>query len=100
MPAKTTLLLKWNYSPTPNLMSKPWECILHASGGALEISKCFTYMVLYDWTDGRYHLRKPTAIEGRVTLTDSESSAQHTLACIDPAIGKRTIGIQIAPAGN
>jgi hypothetical protein len=79
-----------------DLIAQSWEHILHASGGALKISKCFTYMVFFDWTDGKYHLRKPAEIDSRVTFIDSTSLAEHALECVNPATGRRTIG----PAGN
>jgi hypothetical protein len=70
---------------------------LYGSGGSLEVSKCFTYMVFHDWKTGRPILRKPESITGKVTLTDCHSGEAIPLPIIDPDIGTRTLGVRIAP---
>lgn len=81
--------------------AQSWEKILHASGGALETSKCFTYMLFHEWSDaGIPRLRKPADIIPRVKLVHSETGECNQLTCVDPTKGIRTIGIRIAPDGN
>lgn len=81
--------------------AQSWEKILHASGGALETTKCFTYMLFHEWNDsGIPRLRKPDNIIPRVRLTQSETGEANILTCVDPSKGIRTIGVRIAPNGN
>jgi ribonuclease HI len=80
--------------------AQSWANLLSGSGGALEPSKCFTYIVRHDWKSGRPSLRKPEDIATRVVLQDSITLQQYTLACVDPHIGTRSLGIRMAPSGT
>ena len=57
-------------TPLPQLLqqtedaSQSWERLLLASGGALELSKCFAYVVYWDLSDGRHRLIDPSEIPG------------------------------------
>jgi hypothetical protein len=80
--------------------AQSWAHLLYGSGGSLEISKCFTYMVIHDWKSGRPVLRKPESIARRVTLTDCTTGEAVPLPTIDPEVGTRTLGVRVAPSGS
>ena len=39
---------------TAQQLSQSWEKLLFASGGALELTKCFAYIMFWDLTDGMH----------------------------------------------
>jgi hypothetical protein len=51
--------------------TQSWERLLFASGGALELSKCFAYMVYWDLTAGQDRLIRPNKI------ADCDAEAKH-----------------------
>jgi hypothetical protein len=57
--------------------AQSWAHLLYGSEGALEVSKCFTYMVFHDWKSGLPVLRKPENIPRRVTLQDCTTGENH-----------------------
>ena len=104
-------------TPLPHLLqqasdaSQSWERLLFASGGALELSKCFAYVLYWDLSGGSHRLIAPSEIPGcdqmatgflgPLSLTyGDKSSHRHHLATESPWIGRRTLGVRIAPAGN
>jgi ribonuclease HI/exonuclease III len=91
--------------------TQSWERLLFASGGALEMSKCFAYVLYWDLADGKHRLILPDEIpggltesertEGPISLTyGDQSSALHKLETVSPWVGRRTLGVRIAPAGT
>ena len=87
-----------------------WERLLFASGGALELTKCFAYVVYWDLSEGWHWMIRPNEIEdcipvedhfrGPVGLTYGTGTSRHKLVTEDPWVGRRTLGVRIAPAGN
>ena len=57
-------------TPLPELLttaqnlSQSWERLLFASGGALELSKCFAYVMYWDLSGGTHRLVRPDEIPG------------------------------------
>jgi hypothetical protein len=33
-------------------VAQTWECLLYSSGGALELQKCFWYLMYWEWKKG------------------------------------------------
>ena len=91
--------------------SQSWERLLFASGGALELSKCFAYIVYWDLSEGGHRMIEPSEINGCVTEGDhfsgpisltygEESTMRHSIVTESPSKGRRTLGVRIAPCGN
>jgi ribonuclease HI len=90
--------------------TQSWERLLFASGGALELSKCFAYVIYWDLSDGRHRLIRPDEIpncnaegdhyRGPISLTYGNDNTRNHLVTEDPWVGRRTLGVRIAPAGN
>ena len=92
-----------------------WERLLFASGGALELTKCFAYVLYWDLSKGNHRLLLPEEIpgcvrsgaddedtfKGPISVTYGNKSAmRHPLDTISPWVGRRTVGVRIAPAGS
>ena len=91
--------------------AQSWERLLFASGGALEMSKCFAYILYWDLADGKHRLMEPSEIpgcnmddevgRGPITLTYGDVTDRNfPLETVSPWIGRRTLGVRAAPAGN
>ena len=91
--------------------TQSWEKLLFGSGGALEMSKCFTYVMYWDLSEGKHRLLLPSEIpggdttdeitQGPIGLTYGETSpTRHVLETVSPWVGRRTLGVRIAPAGS
>ena len=103
-------------TPLPDLLqqaeasTQAWERLLFASGGALELSKWFAYVMYWDLGEGRHRLIRPNEIpecvpeddhyRGPVGLTYGNGTERKLLVTEDPWVGRRTLGVRIAPAGN
>jgi hypothetical protein len=50
-------------------MAQTWEQILYSSGGALEIPKCFWYLVYWDWPKGHPQMANSSSALATIALT-------------------------------
>ena len=75
------------------------------------MSKCFAYVVYWDLSDGMHRMFLPDEVPGGdtesgrttgpISLTyGNKSNARHKLEIVSPRIGRRTLGVRIAPAGT
>jgi hypothetical protein len=104
--------------PLPDLLqaaeesAQSWERLLFASGGALELTKCFAYIIYWELypselpqmlepheipncTPEDDHFRRP------ITLQYGNNSIDpHRLVTESPHRGRRALGARIAPGGN
>ena len=92
-------------------VSQSWERLLYVSGGALELTKCFTYVMYWDLSNGSHRLLLPDEIPGCSTLEGErftgpisltygdKSPTRHLIDTVSPWCGRRTLGVRIAPAG-
>ena len=55
---------------TAQSLSQSWEQLLFASGGALELTKCFAYVMYWDLSGGTHRLVFPLEIPGCVAHGD------------------------------
>jgi hypothetical protein len=92
--------------------AQSWERLLFASGGALELTKCFAYIISWDLSPSKEHrMLEPHEIpncsaegdhfRGPLSLTYGDiSPVRHLLVTESPRRGRRTLGARVAPAGN
>jgi ribonuclease HI len=104
--------------PLPDLIvaaeesAQSWERLLFASGGALELSKCFAYIVYWDLSPSKEpRMLEPQEISGCTPEGDhfrgpiglkygDVSTVRHLIVTESPHRGRRTLGARIAPSGN
>ena len=96
---------------TPNLptlleqMTKTatwWEQLLHVSGGNLELSKCFYYMMVWIFdSEGEAHLAQfdPHLTQG-IQVQDSESGDFQQIQLCQCTSAHKTLGIYENPSGD
>jgi hypothetical protein len=49
--------------------AQSWEHILYSSGGALQLPKCFWYLVYWEWSNGRPQMMNSVSAPATITLT-------------------------------
>jgi hypothetical protein len=50
-------------------VAQTWERLLYSSGGALELRKCFWYLMYWEWRDGHPYLVPNVSMLGVIALT-------------------------------
>ena len=75
-----------------------WERVLHTSGGALNLSKCFWYIQYWQWdVRGRPICSKITDCQPSLTMRKGEDSTAHVIERVENTQSKRTLGVYLAP---
>ncbi len=73
-----------------------WEWLLYSSGGALELPKCFWYLMYWEWVKGRPSLIPNVAMPGMIALTQGHipnyTVMNHlVMSCIKVWVGHNVI---------
>ena len=88
------------------------ERLLFVSGGALELTKCFVYIMYWDHlSHGKHKMVLPSEIPGCIPEEDqfrgpvsltygNNATTRHQIVTKSPFVGTRTLGVRIAPAGG
>ena len=98
-----TLWSLQDLSDTLAKTSQSWERLLFCSGGSLELSKCFYYLVYWKWLDGLPVLTTKSEIEEQIspiTLFSGNDPTLHTISLRDPTEAHTTLGVALAPTGE
>jgi hypothetical protein len=84
--------------------TQEWEILLAATGGKLELSKCFYYMLCWDFdAEGApRHITKQELEKSGVSISIQESSKKDKTIInhLDCDTAHRTLGLQKTPIGN
>ena len=82
-------------------MAQKVEKLLHTSGGALELSKCFYYIMKWKWIKGEPFMCSGTDFEGTsIHLTKGEDAQKYTINRKEVTTPHRTLGVYVAPDGS
>ena len=77
-----------------------WERLLYSSGGALELPKCFWYLMYWEWVNGRPRLVPNVAMPGMIALTQGHIPNYTVIDRLEVWEARRTLGVRVAPDGN
>ena len=78
-----------------------WEQLLHATGGKLELSKCFFYILQWDFdVEGVASLRPKSQFKNIVILNNSETELAVTIPQKDANEAHKTLGVMERPDGE
>jgi len=80
--------------------SQKWERLLYSSGGALELQKCFWYLVYWEWEDGRPHMIPSISSPAQLALTSGHSPTYTLIPRKEPWEAMQMLGTWPAPNGN
>ncbi len=82
-------------------MSQTWERILFSSGGALELSKCFYYLIYWEWRNGLPCLKPLGAMKlAPITLTSGRNTESVSIRQRDVDEAHKTLGVYMTPTGS
>jgi len=76
-----------------------WEQLLHATGGKLELPKCFYYPIIWNFDDEGIPQLEPT-IPKQIHILSSETGARVRISSKSPHDSHKTLGIMENPSGN
>jgi hypothetical protein len=82
------------------LIVQTWERLLFYSGGALNLQKCFYYVMHWQWDRGKPELYSPTADDPQLQLVGGNDPTAHLIPCRPNAGAERTLGAYISPSGD
>ena len=82
------------------LISQTWERLLSYSGGALNLSKCFYYVLYWEWPEGLPVLRTSSLGNPTIVLTSGSSTSVSTIKRLDPNTASRTLGFFLRPTSE
>jgi hypothetical protein len=78
-----------------------WEQLLNSSGGKLELSKCFYYLIYWEYNDeGIPAMRHIRNDQYKVTIKDSETNETFTIDSKSCDLSHKTLGVMECPNGN
>ena len=75
-----------------------WNELLALLGRSLSVSKCFYYVIQWKWLKGTAKLSPLTTLE--VNFDDPIYNRIMNVKEIDPKIGRRYLGVHVAPDGS
>jgi hypothetical protein len=78
-----------------------WEELLHATGGKLELTKCFNYVQFWVFDqEGYVRALTPEELPTKVTIIDSETNEPIEMEVQDCSVSHKTLGAMECPSGN
>jgi hypothetical protein len=82
-------------------LAQTWEKLLFSTGGALNLSECFWFLLSWEWKDGRAKLCTSITAPGNLQMTsEGELDKYITIPRIEPTSSFRTLGVHISPSGS
>ena len=94
--------LRTNPSTFHAKVGQVWERLLFASRGALALQKCFYHLVQWKWTPHGFPILSSTTdtTNTPIQMTAGRSTTLTTIPRIESSMGKRTLGVCLAPDGS
>jgi hypothetical protein len=92
-----------DYSPlVSNLqrLAQEWEQLLFSTGGALNLDKCFWFLLAWRWHQGRAKLHTTKTSKHDLHMTSELGIVATERKQIEPSSSYRTLGVHITPSGD
>jgi hypothetical protein len=70
-----------------------WERFLYSSGGALELRKCFWYLIYWQWVNGQPEMCPNISCPGIITLTSGNVPNYTVIPRLEVWEAQRTLGV-------
>jgi hypothetical protein len=77
-----------------------WERLLYSSGGALELKKCFWYLIYWQWVNSHPQMAMNLSCPGIIALTSGNIPNYQVIPRLEVWEAQRTLGVRPAPDGN
>jgi hypothetical protein len=80
-------------------LAQEWECLLFSTGGALNLEKCFWFLLAWSWDKGRAKIHNLVSAPGDLSMTSEINPKLLTVKKVEPTESYRTLGVYITPIG-
>jgi hypothetical protein len=77
-----------------------WEGGLCATGGAIEPSKCYWYLIDQEWTNNHWQYQHIDHMPGDISIQDNRGNTQVTVQRYQPFHAEETLGVFLVLNGN
>jgi hypothetical protein len=77
-----------------------WERLLYSSGSALDLKKCFWYLIYWQWVNGCPQMAMNLSCPGIIALTSGNIPNYLVIPRLEAWEARRTLGVRPAPDGN
>jgi hypothetical protein len=81
-------------------LEQHWEKILFASGGRLELEKCFDYIICWQWTNGIASMMTNAELATNIALTCRNDATTTPIEHKEVTEAHRTLGTRMCPTGD
>ncbi len=82
-------------------LAQEWERLLFSTGGALNLQKCFWFLLTWRWNNGHAQYASENEVPGDLSMTSGNTLNSPTVINrISPTESYRTLGVHISPSGS
>ena len=81
-------------------LAQRWEKLLYSTGGALNLSKCFWFLLSWRWVHGKPVLQTSSTAPATLQMTSEGDPTPVIIPRIEPTSTFRTLGVHISPSGS
>ena len=82
------------------LLGQQYEKLLHATGGALNLAKCFWILLSWRWVDGKAYLKTRSEAPLQLLLTSGYNMQPEEIPRLESSTPYRTLGVHITATGS
>jgi len=83
-----------------NSLAQEWERLLFSTGGALNLQKCFWFLLSWRWYKGRAKLHNQLTLPAQIAMTSGMDPTSSVIKRIEPTDTFRTLGVYVTPDGT
>jgi hypothetical protein len=81
------------------MLLQAWEGGIGSSGGQLEPTKTFWYLIDFEWEAGKWRYKKTKSDSTHLHMTAPDGKVVQ-IEQVEVNVGRRTLGVRLAPDGN
>jgi len=75
-----------------------WKKLLFSTGGALNLEKCFWFLLSWKWNKGRVRMNTEETAPGSLKMTLENGITRVLVKRVEPTLAYRTLGVHITPS--
>jgi hypothetical protein len=80
-------------------LAQEWERLLFSTGGALNLQRCFRFILSWHWAGGNAELHAQLTLPATLTMTSGSDPTPIAVPRIEPTQSFRTLGVYLTPSG-
>jgi len=81
-------------------VSQEWERLLYSTGRALNLQKCFWFLLSWKWEQGKAKLHTASTLPVQLTMTSGANQHPSEIKRIEPTDTFHTLGVYVTPNGS